>query len=463
VRRRAARTVVAFVVLLLVGTATGATIAYDPGDRPALEAGTVERPATGQTVISVQGFHFDGHGNQKKPPRLVSVGPAGNLSWVQSGARGDFWWFYDVDPLPNGNLLVTSTRPGRTVVYEFDPATRERVWTERLDIVDTHDVDMLPSGNLVVANMRNYDQERGVSDDRVFVYDRQNDTVVWEWTVRNHFPNDTAGGFNSDWTHVNDVDPVEGGFLVSLRNFDQVVKVDRETKQIDWRLGSDGDHDTLYEQHNPDLIRGENGTPTVLVADSENDRVVEYARRDGEWVRTWTLRGPLSWPRDADRLPNGNTLVTDTLNHRVIEVTPEGRVVWEFYAPWAPYDAERVAHGDGSSGPTIAELNASGTYRVRGGNRTGATWRTTPAAWLRERAAGTPVSGPATRLADRWAHVVPWVRPVWLAPWAVPPLLFAALLLVGWGAVEGWLARRRLLAGLERAAARVGGPPDEDD
>jgi hypothetical protein len=30
----------------------------------------------------------------------------------------------------------------------------------------------------------------------------------------------------------------------------------------------------LYEQRNPQYLRGQNGTPTVLVADSENDRVV---------------------------------------------------------------------------------------------------------------------------------------------------------------------------------------------
>ncbi|MFB6281055.1 MAG: aryl-sulfate sulfotransferase [Haloferacaceae archaeon] len=463
-RRRLARAAVALAVLALLGAAAGTTLAYDPDRRPSIGPGRVTSPAGGPTVVSAQGFHLDGRGNHKKPPRLVSATPAANESWIESGVREDFWWFYDVDPLSNGNLLVTSTRPERTVVYEFDPETREQVWVERLDIVDTHDVDMLPSGNLVVANMRNYDATRGVSDDRVFVYDRANDTVVWEWVVRNHYPESTAGGFAEDWTHVNDVDPVEGGFLVSLRNFDQVVKVDRETKRIEWRLGRDGSHDTLYEQHNPDLLRGPNGTPTVLVADSENDRVVEYARRDGEWVRTWTLRGALSWPRDADRLPNGNTLVTDTLNHRVVEVTPEGRVVWEFYAPWAPYDSERVDHGGGSSGPTVAELNASGTYRVHGGDRSGAVWRTTPAAWLRERAAGTPVAGPATAVADRWAHVVPWLRPVWMAPWAVPALALAALLLVGWAGAEAWLARARLVAVVRRRRAPAGEePPPGDD
>ena len=35
----------------------------------------------------------------------------------------------------------------------------------------------------------------------------------------------------------------------------------------------------------------------------------------------------------ADRLPNGNTLITETIGGRCIEVTPEGEIVWEFLNP----------------------------------------------------------------------------------------------------------------------------------
>lgn len=37
----------------------------------------------------------------------------------------------------------------------------------------------------------------------------------------------------------------------------------------------------------------------------------------------------------ADRLPNGNTLITELLNSRVLEVTPECEIVWEFINPGA--------------------------------------------------------------------------------------------------------------------------------
>ena len=456
--RRVVRAVAAVLLVVLAGAA-GATAVDDGGvSRPSLGPGTVTSAADGPTVVSAQGFHYVGSDetNEKKPPRLLGVGQTAKTKWIYDGGGQGAAWFYDVDPLPDGDLLVTTISQKDTVVLRLDRSTREVVWRERLDPTDTHDVDLLPNGDLVVAHMRAYDADRGVSDDRVFVYDRDREEVTWEWQIRNHFPNDTDGGFRGDWSHVNDVDPVDGGeaFLVSLRNFDQVVLVDRETKAIEWRLGRDDDHDVLFEQHNPDLLSGPNGTPTVLVADSENDRVVEYARRADGWERTWTLRGNMSWPRDADRLPNGNTLVVDSLHQRVIEVTPTGEVVWEYHATWGPYDAERVRHGDGSNGPTMTEVGTTGTYRLHGGQSEIAA-SVGPAEWAALRLSGTPLGGAAADLSTKWSHVVPWIRPVWLPPWGFAYLLVAAVVVVAWGGVEAWWSRRRIGSGIRKAGAAV--------
>jgi len=50
----------------------------------------------------------------------------------------------------------------------------------------------------------------------------------------------------------------------------------------------------------------------------------------------------------------------------VAEVTPEGEVVWEFYAPWLVYDAARIPAGE-HGGPTATDLNATGSYEIHGG------------------------------------------------------------------------------------------------
>jgi hypothetical protein len=442
--------IAAFLVVALLSPAAYGAATYDPDAETSLQRGTITDPANGTTVVSVQGFTFQGKTNRKKPARLVAVGPRGDTEWVHTSAKGSQAWFYDVDPLPGGNLLVVSPRSGHTVVYEYDPRADDRVWTQRLPYTDTHDVDMLDEHRMVVANMRQWNETASRSDDRVVIYNRTSDEVTWEWYFREHYPNDTDGGMNEDWTHFNDVDVIdEHRLLLSPRNFDQVVILNRTTGEIEDRLGSDDAHEILDEQHNPDYLESDDGTPTILVADSENNRVVEYAKDDGEWVRTWEVgTGQLNWPRDADRLPNGNTLITDTLNHRVIEVTPTGEIVWEYYATWGPFDAERIVHGDGSHGPTIRDLNASGTYELSGsaGLRPGTGDRLTFAATLRAAAAGTPLQGPVATFANRWSHTVPWVRPVWLTSWQFVFAVAAGLVALAWGIAELALARDRLAA-----------------
>ena len=458
-RATAVRLVVLFVVVGLLAPAAVSALTYDPAEATDLERGTITDPANGSTVVSVQGFTFKGNTNPKKPARLVSVDERGDLEWIHDDRVGGSAWFFDVDQMPNGNLLVSSPRAGDTVLFELDPDTRERVWQERFNMTDTHDVAYLGDDRIAIANMREWNESAGVSDDRIVIYNRSSGEFTWEWYFKNHYPASTDGGYTEDWTHVNDVDPIgDDRLLLSPRNFDQAIVVDMETKEIVERLGSDGDHEVLEEQHNPDWLVSENGTPTILVADSENNRVVEYAKDEGEWVRTWEVgTGSLNWPRDADRLENGNTLITDTLNHRVMEVTPTGEVVWEYYATWGPYDAERLGTPPESSGPTIRDLNASGSYAITGSANLTAGGNGSVGFEGRIRAtfADTPLEDPMHQFATRWARVTPWLRPVWMTGWDLVWAIGALLVGLAWVGGELVVHRRRLLDGTRRLAAGV--------
>ncbi|MFC7070375.1 aryl-sulfate sulfotransferase [Halobaculum lipolyticum] len=343
--------------------AVGATGQFAQSDAPNPCVGTVdaERAPDATTLVSVQGAR----GGGKTVAMLFGVAPDGSVHGVHNDTADGRWWSYDVDPLPNGELLMATTEPGITVVERIDPATGENTEVTRLqNVEDAHDVDYLGDGEFATV-------DKGDERNRVLIYDESGE-IVWQWRFDEHtdrFPRDGGGPYGEDWTHVNDVDQVgDDTLVVSVRNFDQVIAIDRDTKEIEWTLGADDDYETLNEQHNPDVIAGENGSFSAIVADSENDRVVEYARTDdGDWERTWVLEGGgLHEPRDADRLPNGNTLVTDRRGHRVVEVTPRGEVVWEFYTPWQPYDAERVGTERGSSGPTMGQVGAAGTHQLTG-------------------------------------------------------------------------------------------------
>jgi hypothetical protein len=218
----------------------------------------------------------------------------------------------------------------------FDYKTRPK------DVGGWHDVDRIGEDRFVVA---------GSTNDRVFVYNTTTDLIEWQWAVQSAFDTESGGLFPSDWAHLNDVERLpDGRLMVSARNQDQVVFLDRETGVDDeWTLGTDDDYGTLYEQHNPDFIPAERGGPAVLVADSENNRLVEYQRVGGEWEQTWTWQDEsVQWPRDGDRLPNDHTLVTDSGGDRVLEVDERGEVVWSVPVD-TPYEAERLGTGDESA------------------------------------------------------------------------------------------------------------------
>jgi len=361
---------------LASGGVPAASDALQQGPNPCV--GTMERTPDGTTLFSIQGAR----GGEKTSAMVVGARPNGSVVGVHNDTAAGRWWSYDIDVLSNGNVLQATTQSRHTVIEEIDPETGDHV-TERhfRDTLDTHDVDLI-NGDELLMNDMSQDGE-----DRVFIYNLTREAVVWEYYFANHsehYPQSGGGEFGGDWTHNNDVEQIaDGTVMVSVRNFDKVVAIDRETKDVKWTLGEDDNTTILHEQHNPDYIESEDGTPTVLVADSLNDRVVEYefegggeasnASRassdssDGKWNQTWVARGGgLSEPRDADRLPNGNTLIADRRAHRILEVTPEGEVVWEMYSPYQPYDVERVGTGDESSGPTMIDADATGTVEVTG-------------------------------------------------------------------------------------------------
>ena len=73
----------------------------------------------------------------------------------------------------------------------------------------------------------------------------------------------------------------------------------------------------------------------------------------------WSYEGGLRHPfysetcGAAHRLPNGNTLITETDKGRAFEVTESGEIVWEYYSP----------HRIGTNKELIASL--LDVYRVK--------------------------------------------------------------------------------------------------
>ncbi|EJN57006.1 arylsulfotransferase family protein [Halogranum rubrum] len=223
------------------------------------------------------------------------------------------------------------------------------VWSEMTpgkEATRYHDADRLNETHLVVAD---------IYLDRVFVVNTETNRTEWTWNASSEFSKDTGGPYPEDWTHINDVNVVsDGRIMVSARNQDRAIFLNESGLIKSWTLGEEDNYNILYEQHNPDYIPATEGGPAVLVADSENNRIVEYQRENGSWNQSFVWRDARTqWPRDADRLPNNHTLVTDSNGNRVFEIDENGEVVWSVNVAF-PYEAERLGTGDESAGGSSA-------------------------------------------------------------------------------------------------------------
>ncbi len=124
-----------------------------------------------------------------------------------------------------------------------------------------------------------------------------------------------------------------GTVLVCIRHLNRVALVDLQAGRVLWSWGAS----ELQGPHHATLLPGGN----VLVFDNGKkrgaSRVVEVDPRTRRVVWQYSPRPPerlfTRWGGSCQRLPNGNTLISETDRGRVVEVTREGEVVWEFLAP----------------------------------------------------------------------------------------------------------------------------------
>lgn len=282
--------------------------------------------------------------------------------------------FHEVLNYPNRirNQIPVPVNSTEHRIFEIDQYGNI-VW-EFIGLAQPHEVEYLPNGHILVADC---------GYDRLIEIDYPNKNIIWEWkpelinwTKVNPKWNETHYYNNPttfDWTHLNDVDFKNysswSALLISIRNFDMIVEINYTAERfgpnnnpdnIVWYYGDYGNHSLLHRQHNPDYLSDGN----IIVSDSENNRIIKLNYTTKEVY--WSYQGGLNWPRDADELPDGNILITDSLNSRVFEIDADSKqIVWSFQGDLInPYEADRLDNGNVLIGNGIGgvayEINRDG-------------------------------------------------------------------------------------------------------
>jgi len=291
----------------------------------------------------------------------------GHIVWsLLDTSPGTYW--NDAELMPNGHVLTVGM-PGN--ILEIDPATNETVWTYPAEKA-LQEVSVLPNGNILFLS---YDVVEAPKysprcTDRIKIVNPSTNTIVWEWKAEDHISfNDycplciTQQGLGgSDWSHANAAfyRQESGGdaIYVNFRNLNRICKIAYPAGTILWSLGDGGDfgQGLFSHAHDPEMLPNGN----FLLLDNGNhrngnpgagySRAIEIAfdpeKKQAEIV--WEYNPTPSFYSfvmgGADRLPNGNTLITDATHGRIFEVTPEKETVWEYKLPameWI-YRSQRI-------------------------------------------------------------------------------------------------------------------------
>lgn len=250
---------------------------------------------------------------------------------------------------PNGDLLGIYEGLG---LVKLDARSRV-LWSYRSGV--HHDLFVTDDGTIYVLDrdgkiLPRINPKEGILEDFVTVLDRSG-KVLRRVSVLECFERSPYAEWlqnmprSGDIFHTNTLEVLDGRFadrhpafrkgnlLVSVHKLDTLAILDPEHRTVVWaRKG------IWRKQHQPTFL--DNGRLLLfdnLGAGRDRSRILELDPLTGEVA--WQFGGT----RDVDffsktlgscqRLPNGNTLITESENGRALEVTRKGRVVWEFYNP----------------------------------------------------------------------------------------------------------------------------------
>ncbi len=297
---------------------------------------------------------------------------------------------HDLEPMPNGHVLLIAWEhktAAEAIAAGRDPGLLAdgELWPDSIVEVD-------PRTNSIVWEWHVFDhliQDRDPGKDNYGIVAEHPEKIDVNYTL--------GTGGARDWNHTNSVDYNAGldQVMLSVRQFSEIWIIDHDTTTAEargaagdllFRYGNPATHDAgergeegathdqvLFAQHDARWIpAGFPGGGSILIFSNGQKRVREWSTVE-EITPAWdgsayqrALNGSFSATRSrvygnadderffgfntsgAQRLANGDTLITDGPHGRTFEVTPDRSVVWDYVNPHFRGDPRR--HGVSAAG-----------------------------------------------------------------------------------------------------------------
>jgi hypothetical protein len=163
----------------------------------------------------------------------------------------------------------------------------------------------------------------------------------------NHKKNTSIWGGNYDYYHLNSMSIVPpnsqmgrhpaftpGNWLISFRHGSMLFILDKDTKEVLWSGIFDQIEDNIEGQHTPSMLPD----GRIIVFDNgryrEQSRVIMIDPYILDVVWEYTAENFFSLSQSSvQMLSNNNMLITEAEEGRVIEITPNKQIVWEYFHP----------------------------------------------------------------------------------------------------------------------------------
>ncbi len=345
-----------------------------------LEDGSLLRTANiAQTAVG----NFSGGGTAGKVERISWDG---ELLWSFEYSSTEYISHHDIEPMPNGNVLMIAweskndsegAQAGRNPAIASDaPGGSNGVWPDKI-------VEIQPNGTTggdIVWSWHAWDhlvQDYDASLDNYGVVADHPELLDINFV-------DASGAQSgkADWMHCNGIDynPILDQIALSCKNMNEIYIIDHSTTTEEaaghtggtygqggdflYRWGNPEAYDAgtykdkrLYSQHDVQWIEpGRPGAGSLILYNNGVSRIGDYSSVDvitpvivdGVYQmndENRFLPNATSWSWDmgadmyapfvsgAERLPNGNTLITYGTHGTLYEVTLEGEIVWTYISP----------------------------------------------------------------------------------------------------------------------------------